>query len=1214
VKESSITTSSCLIRKKAKPEPIAKQFYNLREKMRVTLAQARQAFTAALLLAGWAAAHGMVGRGEGNHEEVRSLDVTSEVSFDEVLGKISELGGGTAQKTPDGGVKPPGFVPNEVVDPGDTGIIPINNSGFTATPTQTPTATPTETPTSTPTSAPTAPNITANATVGPRCTGENGVCQAFNTSVACLTGTGFSANCTWNEGSESVANAMNSTVDALGGKELMEVAKADVTLNDRKVLQEIAESSAAECGKGSYMTRRRQKGLCLTCPTGRYNSIEDKTTAWDNTKKVDLCPGTEKQDVFCESDCYDTNTRTPTAVPTKIPTRVIDPPTKTNNVICGLGRYITRRRNSGKCNICPAGKTNSIPDKLYAKDNSLIDDCPGDANSNKFCPSDCVNSPTPTPTVMPTMPFCGVGYYVTRRRNLGSCEKCPRGRTNLIPNKRFAQDNNKFDKCPMWDKSKFCASDCHVVPQVPTIQSWKLVSGYENNRDTTCRVVSNGGECINVLTDTLQEPFDVDSRLVDMAHFGSIKKQVLEGTNSSALDELVNTSRSLCMGAAALHNEYKGADEGIFSNTVSFCPPVNGTNRTCAVPGRCCIRRCTVCNAFNCKWDNTHGGADVYEKIYSSKPRTAVAPLPEPAIPNPWREVAAVDRSMDTTCPKTQSGCSVLPHALQNIESCQAACDLDPSCNSFSYCSERDGRTCPIAGTCCKRFCKTCLVNDCKLEVRKPIDAWEVWTKLKPGTDQSDIKMPYKKPALYCPAANVFLTDLQNLRTKMSSQEYPEHGPELVIDGSRSHVWDERHCTMTANDTKSWWMVDLTQKKKIDSVNVFGSSNQIDNFKFEHLEVTVGDNPDPTNNPMCSFGTEMTPGVEEGPYNFDITGKSTDQSTTQFGGISSHAVDGDINPSWSGKSCTGTMVEAAPYWRVDLGAEYTVASVQVFGRDTGMSRMSPFSVRIGNKYGTGEYGSDNDPRIPGPCRNEIVEPGPPPTLLGQPIPTSTPTASPTSNVTETCDYECGLGQNKIRNGGVTTVECSGTLEGGRRGRYLVITPEKTGTMLSLCEVKIKTLEEQPMSKRVYCGSAEGRYIGIVNMTSNTQLCDVAVAAWGAPPPPPVFADPGQNQFAKAAISIAEKTIDAYKKAKHAREGKNVLAKLHRKEVNATNAALRISEELLKKQSFFTETYDNDAILDSVLLNVTLSPIYYDDLQMGSFPAMLKVIKHTCTSL
>ncbi|XP_015763294.1 PREDICTED: neurogenic locus notch homolog protein 1-like [Acropora digitifera] len=75
--------------------------------------------------------------------------------------------------------------------------------------------------------------------------------------------------------------------------------------------------------------------------------------------------------------------------------------------------------------------------------------------------------------------------------------------------------------------------------------------------------------------------------------------------------------------------------------------------------------------------------------------------------------------------------------------------------------------------------------------------------------------------------------------------------------------------------------------------------------------------------------------------------KSTAQSSTDSNGFSSRAVDENLGPYYSSKSCTHTKKETNPWWRVDLGREYIVTDVTIINRFDHYERLKNFDVRIG---------------------------------------------------------------------------------------------------------------------------------------------------------------------------------------------------------------------------------------------------------------------------
>ena len=77
--------------------------------------------------------------------------------------------------------------------------------------------------------------------------------------------------------------------------------------------------------------------------------------------------------------------------------------------------------------------------------------------------------------------------------------------------------------------------------------------------------------------------------------------------------------------------------------------------------------------------------------------------------------------------------------------------------------------------------------------------------------------------------------------------------------------------------------------------------------------------------------------------------KNTSQSSTDDRlGASSNAVDGNSNTNWNEGSCSRTLKEKQPWWRVDLGNVELVNEVYVVNRgDCCQNRLNPFEIRVG---------------------------------------------------------------------------------------------------------------------------------------------------------------------------------------------------------------------------------------------------------------------------
>ncbi len=78
-------------------------------------------------------------------------------------------------------------------------------------------------------------------------------------------------------------------------------------------------------------------------------------------------------------------------------------------------------------------------------------------------------------------------------------------------------------------------------------------------------------------------------------------------------------------------------------------------------------------------------------------------------------------------------------------------------------------------------------------------------------------------------------------------------------------------------------------------------------------------------------------------------GKETKQSSTSHGGVSSRAVDGKSLTDYFAGSCTHTLSENKPWWRVDLGSAHAVMKVIITNRgDCCSHRLSHVAIRVGD--------------------------------------------------------------------------------------------------------------------------------------------------------------------------------------------------------------------------------------------------------------------------
>ena len=77
-------------------------------------------------------------------------------------------------------------------------------------------------------------------------------------------------------------------------------------------------------------------------------------------------------------------------------------------------------------------------------------------------------------------------------------------------------------------------------------------------------------------------------------------------------------------------------------------------------------------------------------------------------------------------------------------------------------------------------------------------------------------------------------------------------------------------------------------------------------------------------------------------------GKQTNQSSVEFGGVSSRAVDGISNTDYYANSCTRIDKELNPWWRVDLGQVEPVSEIYLVNQENQwFYRQNNFEIRVG---------------------------------------------------------------------------------------------------------------------------------------------------------------------------------------------------------------------------------------------------------------------------
>ena len=91
-------------------------------------------------------------------------------------------------------------------------------------------------------------------------------------------------------------------------------------------------------------------------------------------------------------------------------------------------------------------------------------------------------------------------------------------------------------------------------------------------------------------------------------------------------------------------------------------------------------------------------------------------------------------------------------------------------------------------------------------------------------------------------------------------------------------------------------------------------------------------------------------------------GKKTKQSTTGFGGPASRAVDGNTDGIFSKNSITHTLLQADPWWEVDLGESLIINQLAIWNRtDCCSERLDEFAIEVLDEARKSVWEKDQQP-------------------------------------------------------------------------------------------------------------------------------------------------------------------------------------------------------------------------------------------------------------
>ncbi|XP_042279126.1 fucolectin-4-like [Thunnus maccoyii] len=225
---------------------------------------------------------------------------------------------------------------------------------------------------------------------------------------------------------------------------------------------------------------------------------------------------------------------------------------------------------------------------------------------------------------------------------------------------------------------------------------------------------------------------------------------------------------------------------------------------------------------------------------------------------------------------------------------------------------------------------------------------------------------------------------------------YAYGAADNAIDGNRDGDFTSGSCSHTDQQTNPWWRVDLMDSYVITSVvvtnrvdccvdRINGAEIHIGNVKdnvtanqvvgvIPSIPAGVSYTVNVTENVEGRYVTVVLPGpkrmltlceVEVYGYraptgeNLALQGTATQSSLFTHLGNAYHAIDGNRASNWNRASCSSTIDEYRPWWRLDLHNTYKVFTVKITNRDAHASRLNGAEIRIGDSLASN---GNNNPR------------------------------------------------------------------------------------------------------------------------------------------------------------------------------------------------------------------------------------------------------------
>uniref|UniRef100_A0A8D0D3Q0 Fucolectin tachylectin-4 pentraxin-1 domain-containing protein n=1 Tax=Sander lucioperca TaxID=283035 RepID=A0A8D0D3Q0_SANLU len=226
----------------------------------------------------------------------------------------------------------------------------------------------------------------------------------------------------------------------------------------------------------------------------------------------------------------------------------------------------------------------------------------------------------------------------------------------------------------------------------------------------------------------------------------------------------------------------------------------------------------------------------------------------------------------------------------------------------------------------------------------------------------------------------------------IQSSLYGNDVPERAIDGNRASNYGQGSCSVTNNDLKPWWRLDLLKTYQINTVTITNRGDCCPE-RINGAEIRIGNslNDNGNDNPRCAVISSIKAGTSqtfacnrmEGRYvnivipgrreyltlcEVEVTGQALDtniarrgnviQSSLYGNDVPERAIDGNRASNYGQGSCSVTNNDLKPWWRLDLLKTYQINTVTITNRgDCCPERINGAEIRIGNSLN--DNGNDN---------------------------------------------------------------------------------------------------------------------------------------------------------------------------------------------------------------------------------------------------------------